>query len=158
MLSLWQLWCKPYFGESWSWHSEGMCHNMNGCVCFSESINTWFHPSLAWLPLIIAEATWPVVSQRHNLAPMTVFYWNEKWPGMMSTAWESLTWGTWDTVVTRREHYTGTLSSLTWPHFYINYTNNIFPELALSHRKLIYKYSEFIKVTVSLAHGCGGMW
>ena len=100
-------------------------------VCISESINTWFHPSPAWLPLIIAEATWP---ECHN-----VIIWR-RWQFFIEMkndqGWCQQTWGTWDTVVTRREHYTVTLSSLTWPHFYINYINNIFPELALSHRKL----------------------
>ena len=74
----------------------------------------------------------------------------------MMSAWESVTPG----------HQTGTLprtlssvSSPTQPHLYINYTDNIFPEFTshiFYHVVNEYKYSEFIKVTVSLDQGCGG--
>ena len=69
----------------------------------------------------------------------------------MMSAWESVTSG-----VTRREHYPLTFSSRT---LYINYTANIFPEFTshiFYHVVNEYKYSEFIKVTVSLDVGCGG--
>ena len=91
------------------WYFRSVCHNLSG-VWINQYLVS---PFPAWLPLIIAEDSLHLawrVSRCHQSTD--TFYWYEKWPEMMWPGCESLTWGTWD-MVTRREHYTLTLSSLS---------------------------------------------